>query len=66
MEHTPWLTARISWISVASESCGAEKWNAAGRRTAMTLIVINDELSCVAPAESKKDAKSVLVCSGAY
>jgi hypothetical protein len=48
MKRTPWLSARIAGPSVALEL--VEKSNAAGRRTAMTLIVNSDELSCVAPS----------------
>ena len=54
-ELTPWLTDKMSFASVGlSNSGSAAKWKAAGRRTPMTLIVNNDELSCVAPTEHDK------------
>lgn len=48
--HTPWLTERISCVSWASVSeFAAVKWKAAGKSTAMTLIVNREEFSWVAP-----------------
>ena len=52
---TPWLTDKMSFASVGLSSSGsAAKWKATGRRTPMTLIVNNDELSCVAPTKYDK------------
>jgi hypothetical protein len=40
------------------------KWNAAGRSTAMTLMVNNDELSCVVPANDDHQTISSKAKSG--
>jgi len=48
---TPWLTARMSLPSSSTERlASAEKWKAAGKSTAITLIVNRVEFNCVAPA----------------
>jgi len=52
--HTPRLTARIARSSSAPVSIVDVKWNAAGRRTAMTLIIIKDEFNWVATSEEDK------------
>jgi hypothetical protein len=43
----PWLTLRMTLASSGLFVGEMAKCNAAGRRTAMTLIVSKDELSCV-------------------
>lgn len=45
---TPRLTLRISCCSIGLFP-GSKNWKAAGRIPAMTLMVSNEELSCVAP-----------------
>jgi len=48
---TPWLTARMSLPSSSTERlASAEKWKAAGKSTAITLIVNRVEFNCAAPA----------------
>jgi len=41
----------MSLASSASSRVSAEKWNAAGKSTAMTLIVKSEAFTCVAPGK---------------
>lgn len=47
---TPWLILRISFPSSGSVFVLTAKWNAAGKSTAITLMVKRELLSCAAPA----------------
>lgn len=57
--HTPWLSFKMSCLESGSESVVTEDQNAAGSKTAITLIVRRDELSWVALAP-KPSAKNLI------